>query len=124
MFEAERVSADDIARRSSLFWGDEAETAVVGVGHQNHALALDASQLARGEVDQERDLSTDNFFWGEVLGDATDDGAGVEACVDGKLQELVGFGDFFALEDGADPKVQFGEVIEGDFVFGGHEVAG
>ena len=61
---------------------------------------------------------------GEVLGDAADDRTRVESRVDGKLEQLVGLGDLFALEDGADAEVEFGEVVKGDFVFGRHEVAG
>ena len=82
------------------------------------------ADVGGGEIDEERDLAADDVFGSEVFGDAADDCAGVEARVDGELQKLVGFGNLFAFEDGADAEVEFGEVVEGDFVFGRHEVAG
>ena len=116
--------ADDVAWGDAFFRSDEAKAAIVCACHQDHALALNSAQFAWREVDEERDLTAHHIFRGEVFGDAADDRAGVEPCVDGELQELVGLGDLFAFEDGADAEVEFGEVVEGDFVFGRHEVAG
>lgn len=126
MFEPEIVagSADDIAWRNALLRGDKPQTTVICAGHQNHALTLDAAQFPWREVDQEGDLTADDVLRGEVLRDATDNCPGVEACVDSELQKLVGLGDLFAFQDGANAEVQFGEVVKGDFVFGRHEVAG
>ena len=126
MFEPTFValSADDVAWGHAFFRGDKTQPAIIRACHQNHALALDAAEFAWGEVDQKRDLPAHDLLWGEVLGDAADDSAGVQACVDGELQKLVGLGDLFAFKDGSDTEVQFGEVVEGDFVFGGHEVSG
>ena len=117
-------STDDIAWSRAFFRGDEAQASIVCAGHEDHALTLDAAQFPWCQVDQKGDLAADDVFRGKVLGDAADDGAGVEACVDGELEKLVGLGDLFAFKDGSDTKVQFGEVVEGDFVFGRHEFAG
>ena len=119
-----RGSADDVAGGDAFFGGDKAQTAIVRAGHQHHPLALDAAQFAWREVDEERDLTAHDVFRGEVLGDAADDSACVKARVDGELEQLVGLGNLFAFEDGADTEVEFGEVVEGDFVLGRHEVAG
>ena len=115
--------ADDVAWGDAFFRSDEAKAAIVCACHQDHALALNSAQFAWREVDEERDLAAHHVFGGEVLGDAADDSPCIEPCIDGELQKLVSLGDFFAGEDGADAKVEFGEVVEGDFVFGRHEIA-
>ena len=117
-------STDDIAWSRTFFRGDEAQASIVCAGHQDHALTLDAAQFPWREVDQEGDLTADDVFRGEVLCDATDNCAGVEACVDGELEEFVGLGHLFTFEHCADAEVQFGEVVKSDFVFCRHEDAG
>ena len=126
MFElsGEAKSTDDIAWRHPFFRGDKAQASIVCAGHQDHALTLDAAQFPWREVDQEGDLTADDVLRGELLRDATDNSTGVEACVDGELEKFVGLGNLFAFEHSANAEVQLGEVVEGDFVFGRHEVAG
>ena len=117
-------STDDIACSRAFFRGDEAQASIVCTGHQDHALTLNAAQFPWREVDQEGDLTDDDVLRGEVLRDAADHSAGVEACVDGEFEKFVRLGNFFAFEHCADAEIQLGEVVEGDFVFGRHEVAG
>ena len=60
-------SADDVARQDAFFGRHEAKAAVIRAGHQHHALAFNATQFAWREVDEERDLASDDVLGGEVL---------------------------------------------------------
>ena len=67
--------------------GDEAHFAVALLGHQDHTLGLDAADGAGSEVREDADLLAQHVFRAVVLGDAGDDSAGVDARVDGELQQ-------------------------------------
>ena len=96
--------------------GDEAHLAVALLGHQDHALGLDAADGAGGEVREDADLLAQHVLRAVVFGNAGDDGAGIDARVDGEFQQLVGLGDAFGLEDRGGTDVHRTELVKSDFV--------
>ena len=91
----------------------DAERLVEVLGTENHALALNAHQLAWGEVGYEEHVLAYELFWLIELGDARHDGpVDARTVVKGELQQLVGFLHFLASLDMAYPDVKFLKVGE------------
>ena len=77
-------------------------------------MGFEAAHLAGGEVGDDYDLFSDQFFGGVPLGDAGEDLALFVAEVDFEAEELVGLGDALGDEDLGDAEVDLDEVVDGD----------
>ena len=77
-------------------------------------MRLESTHFAWGEVGDDDDAASDEFFGGVPLGDAGEDLAGFVAEVDLEAEKLVGFGDVFGDDDAGDAEIDFDEVVDGD----------
>ena len=96
----------------SLLRSDETHLTVVLTSHEDHSLGLDATDLARCKIGEDADLLADHLLRRILLGDARNDHPLVDACVDCKLQELVGLWHSLSLEDCSCPYIHLLEVVE------------
>ena len=71
-----------------------------------------------GEIGDDDDFAADEGLRCISLGDSGQDLAGFVAEVDFETQQLVGFGDALGDFDLGDAELDFGEVVDGDFVAG------
>ncbi len=83
-------------------------------GGEEHAVGLEAAHLAGGEVGDDDDAATDEFFGGVPLGYAGEDLAFFVTEIDFEAEELVGFGDALGDDDFGDAEVDFHEVVHCD----------
>ena len=77
-------------------------------------MGFQAAHLAGGEVGDDGDALSDQFFGRIELGDAGEDLAAFVAEVDFEAEELVGLGDALGDDDLGDAEVDLGEVVDGD----------
>ncbi len=95
--------------------GGEDGLAVFAVGGgEEHAVGFEAAHLAGGEIGDDDDAASDEFFGGVPLGDAGEDLTLFVAEVDLEAEEFVGLGDAFGDEDLCYSEVDFGEVVDRD----------
>ena len=77
-------------------------------------MGLEAAHLAGGEVGDDYDIFSEEFFGGVPLGYAGEDLALFVAEVDFEAEELVGLGDALGYDDFGYAEIDFDEVVDGD----------
>src|SRR5260370_37798796 len=77
-------------------------------------MGLQTAHLAGGEVGDDDDAASDEFFGGVRLGDAGEDLALLVAEVELEAEELVGLGYALGDDDLCDAEIDLDEVVDGD----------
>ena len=84
----------------------------------DHAVRFVSAQLPGGEIGDDDDFAADEGLRCIGLGDSGQDLARFVAKVDFETEQLVGFGNALGDFDLGDAELDFGEVVNGDFVAG------
>ena len=103
--------------RDGILRGNEPHLAVALFCHKYHPVAFDAAYGARLEIGKDTYLLACHLFRSIVLGDARNDDSLVEPGVDGKLEQLVGLGNPFCLQDSGRTYVHLLEILEHAGIF-------
>ena len=98
--------------------GEDGFAVFSGGGGEEHAVGLEAAHLAGGEVGDDYDLFSEEFFGGVPLGYAGEDLALFVAEVDLEAEEFVGLGDALGDDDLGYAEVDLDEVVDCDLGVG------
>src|SRR6266851_7217030 len=102
---------------------DRAAFGTYGRG-DDHAVGFDATELARREIHDDGDFAADQFFRLVVLRDSGANLANLCADIDCELQQFVSADDAFGGFDLADAHLDFGEILDADFLRRGRSSGG
>src|SRR5713226_5654223 len=94
---------------------DGASLGADGCG-DDHAVRFHTAELARGEIDHDGYFAPDQFFRLVVLRDSRANLANLRADIHRQLEQFIGASDALGGLDLANAHLDFGEILDGNFV--------